>query len=85
MLFYKIDNLKINLNEKKQPQVLDLTSSQKFDSLSDQILQIAVEPITADLIMSKLQLDMDTLQNKLFELSLDGKITQDAMGFWLRL
>ena len=76
---------KIDEDEKQQQKILNVTPHEKIDSLSDQILQIAVVPITADLIMSKLQLDMDTLQNKLFELSLDGKITQDTMGFWLRL
>ncbi len=76
---------KVDSSENNQQQVLNFVSNSKIDSCSDQILQIAVMPVTADFIMSKLQLDMDTLQSKLFELSLDSKITQDAMGFWVRL
>ena len=55
-----------------------------FDDLSSQILQHAVVPVTGDLLLSKLKVDVDILQNKLFELSLDGKIAQDGMGFWKR-
>jgi DNA processing protein len=60
-------------------------SNGALDDLSSQILQYATVAITADLLMSKLQIDLHSLQNKLFELSLDGRIAQDAMGFWKRL
>lgn len=69
----------------KQQSVFIAASQEPVDQLALEILQCAVEPITADLIISKLNLDVDTLQNKLFELSLDGRIAQDAMGFWKRL
>lgn len=55
------------------------------DDVAQQILHIAVIPVTADVLLSKLGIDLDVLQNKLFELSLDGKIFQDAMGFWKRI
>lgn len=56
----------------------------EIDQISLQILQVASVPITIDLMLSRLQLDVDLLQNKLFELSLDGKIIQDELGFWKR-
>lgn len=59
--------------------------SENFDSVAVQILEVAADAITVDLMASKLQIDLHVLQNKLFELSLDGKIAQDAMGFWKRV
>jgi DNA processing protein len=56
----------------------------ELDQIALQILQVASTPITVDLMLSKLQLDVGILQNKLFELSLDGKIAQDELGFWKR-
>jgi predicted Rossmann fold nucleotide-binding protein DprA/Smf involved in DNA uptake len=60
-------------------------SVENFDPIEMQILQAAADAITVDLMLSRLQIDIETLQNKLFELSLDGKIAQDAMGFWKRV
>ncbi len=72
-------------DKKSQEQIfIPSASTQVIDDLSFQILQISVIPITADLILSKLKIDVETLQNKLFELSLNGKIVQDSMGFWKR-
>jgi DNA processing protein len=73
-------------DKKSQQKIFASPVSVAFvDDLSLQILHVAMVPITADLIISKLKIDVDTLQNKLFELSLDGKIAQDSMGFWKRL
>ncbi|MBP6892187.1 DNA-processing protein DprA [Candidatus Babeliales bacterium] len=74
------------VGEKKSQQKIFVQPVQAmpFDDLSNQILQQAVVPITGDLLLSKLQVDVNVLQNKLFELSLDGKIAQDGMGFWKR-
>ena len=68
-----------------QRKIFQVTVVDQADDLSRQILQCAVVPITADMLIAKLGLNMQTLQNKLFDLSLDGKISQDAMGFWKRL
>jgi DNA processing protein len=74
------------VGEKKSQQKIfaPATFVAPLDDLSMQILQQAVVPITGDLLLSKLQVDVNVLQNKLFELSLDGKIAQDGMGFWKR-
>jgi DNA processing protein len=55
------------------------------DELSTQILATCTSAISADYLVSKLNVDIMALQNKLFDLSLEGKIEQDAMGFWKRL
>ncbi len=74
----------LELHEKKLQQKI-FTPVMPVDDLSLQILQCAVVPITADLLLSKLSIDVGSLQTKLFELSLDGKIAQDGMGFWKRV
>lgn len=74
------------VSEKKSQQKMFIPAScnSSIDDLSAQILQCAVVPITGDKLITALQIDVETLQNKLFELSLDGKIAQDGMGFWKR-
>lgn len=51
-------------------------------SLEQLILSTLVIPISADHLMQKVNVDLMTLQSALFNLSLDGLIYQDGMGFW---
>lgn len=78
----------VSLQEKDQQKLFKPAIKTSLMSANDpialQILQVASMPITVDLMLSKLQIDIDILQNKLFEMSLDGKMAQDAMGFWKR-
>lgn len=76
--------LPVEIIQEKKLQKTIFAATGPCDDLSLQILHCAVSPITADLLLSKLQVDVDVLQTKLFELSLDGKIAQDGMGFWKR-
>lgn len=79
--FAHYDKASVPLQQKLfEPAVVD-----QSNDLARQILQCAVVPITADMLMTKLGVQMQILQNILFDLSLDGKISQDAMGFWKRL
>ena|SRR3990167_9566278 len=72
-------------SKKDQQSLFVPAKAEKLDEISRQILQTAFTPMTIDFMASKLQIDVHFLQNKLFELSLEGKIVQDAMGFWKRV
>lgn len=49
------------------------------------VLKFLASPLTADSLLSKMKISTTELQQILFDLSLDGKVEQDAMGFWKRL
>ncbi len=62
-----------------------ITEKIERNPIHEQILYHCVTAITADYLLSKMKIDMSSLQEALFFLSLEGKIEQDAMGFWKRL
>ena len=49
------------------------------------ILEITLIATSTETLLSKIDLSLDDLNLKLFNLSLDGKITQDMMGLWKRI
>ncbi len=51
-------------------------------SLEQLILGVLVAPMSSDRLMNKVNVDLTTLQATLFNLSLDGLVHQDGMGFW---
>lgn len=74
----------------------DMGSVQQVDSqlllpLSDgclnerSILEITLVATSTETLLSKIDLSLDDLMLKLFNLSLEGKITQDMMGLWKRI
>lgn len=68
------------LSSKRGPQ-----STDDLDAVKRHILQCVVVPVSADTLLGKLGIDLITLQNYLFDLSIEGKIAQDGMGFWKRV
>lgn len=54
-------------------------------SLQQRVLEVVVVPQTSDHLMQKLGIDIATLQSILLDMSMDGTIEQDGMGFWVRL
>ncbi len=55
------------------------------DPIDQQILQHTIIPVTMQDLMVKVEVEQGVLHEKLFSLSLDGKIEQDCMGLWKRL
>lgn len=53
--------------------------------VSDDLLHLIHKPVSTDALLSKVEYDADELNNKLFDLSLEGKIEQDMMGLWKRI
>jgi len=49
------------------------------------ILEITLVATSTETLLSKIDLSLDDLMLKLFNLSLEGKITQDMMGLWKRI
>lgn len=59
-----------------------IPSRYKQGSLEQSVLDLLVVPMSADHLMQKMDIDLITIQNVLFTLSLDGVVWQDGMGFW---
>lgn len=74
--------VKASINQDKS---LALGDALDLSDLSLAILHYTVTPVTAQALLTKVGVGIDLLQSKLFELSLDGKIAQDGMGFWKRV
>lgn len=51
-------------------------------SVEQLILDALVVPMSADSLLQKIKIDLFELQGVLFNLSLDGVIVQDEVGFW---
>lgn len=49
------------------------------------ILEVTLIPTSTETLVSKVDLSFDDLMVKLFDLNLQGKITQDMMGLWKRI
>lgn len=79
------DQSVVSINKSKTVSRVRPKSSDDFDGLKGQILQQVVVPVSADMLLGKLKIDLATLQGYLFDLSLEGKIAQDGMGFWKRV
>lgn len=56
----------------------------QYDHLEQLVLQHTVKPISVDDLLNKTGLEPSMLHDKLFSLSLDGKVEQNAMGLWQR-
>jgi DNA processing protein len=72
-------------SSRPQDQAPDLVEVLDLSDVSLAILHYTVVPVTAQALLTKVGVGIDLLQSKLFELSLDGKIAQDGMGFWKRV
>lgn len=59
-----------------------LRSRYQQGSLEQLVLDALVTPMSADYLIQKMDIDLETVQNVLFILSLDGAIWQNEMGFW---
>lgn len=57
----------------------------EVDQSQDSILEILKQPASTEVLLSKLSFSLEELQDKLFELSLEGKVQQDFMGVWKRI
>ncbi|MDP3788078.1 MAG: DNA-processing protein DprA [Candidatus Chromulinivorax sp.] len=49
------------------------------------ILEKLLQPRSTDELLSRLDIPLEDLMQKLFDLSLEGKISQDMMGLWKRI
>lgn len=54
----------------------------KQDSLEQLVLGVLVAPMSADYLMQKVNVDLSVLQSALFNLSLEGLVEQNEVGFW---
>ena len=79
--FVKID--KVQQLSIQQP--VTKVSQGSVNELDQQILRCMVMPVSIGDILLKISVEPQKLQEKLFELSLDGKIEQDCMGLWKRI
>ncbi len=73
------------LKSTTKSKMVDVAAYEGLDDLSRAIMHCTVTPITSQALLSKVEATLEVLQNKLFELSLEGKITQDGMGMWKRV
>lgn len=64
--------------KKKEPLIVG-------DEQDRLILQHTLAPITLQDLHSKSGIEQSVLHEKLFDLSLDGKVEQDCMGLWKRI
>ena len=55
-----------------------------MDKQASFILSSINMPLSLDNLSIKLNLDIEVLEEKLFDLELDGKIRQNMAGFWER-
>ncbi len=69
--------------EKKEKR-LEVTPKNNMDKQASFILSSINMPLSLDNLSIKLNLDIEVLQEKLFDLELDGKIRQNMAGFWER-
>lgn len=67
-----------------QKKVIASKVDNSFDAIEGLILQWATSPISIDDLLVKVGVTAPELHDKLFMLSLDGKIEQDCIGLWKR-
>ena len=60
-------------------------SIEKADSLADMILEKLLVARSTDDLLTMIDISLEDLMQKLFDLSLEGKISQDIMGLWKRI
>ncbi|MBI2353016.1 DNA-protecting protein DprA [Candidatus Dependentiae bacterium] len=72
------------IDARKMPEVVleESFADQFVDPINALILQHTLQAVTTDDLSRILSIDLDLLHEKLFHLSLDGKIEQDCMGLW---
>ncbi|MFC1894835.1 DNA-processing protein DprA [Candidatus Dependentiae bacterium] len=70
-----------NIKEKKEI-VKNTVSVAKPNSKDEQFLNFIQKPISLDDLSIKADIDLNTLQEKLFDLQLEGKVKQNIAGFW---
>lgn len=68
-----------------QPAAVVPTQMSIVEDCDDPLYAALREPATVDDLCDKVDWDVVRVQNRLFELQLDGKIEQDLSGFWRRL
>lgn len=77
-----------SLNEVKQLKEIDLErikTIDKYGDLSSNIQLLCLLPQTIDFLCNTLEKDLDTIQSKLIDLQLEGKIDQNIEGLWVSL
>ncbi len=83
--FEQFKSLKNNNDNHVQMKIDDIrpiSRLQRKDPLEQAIVMILSIPMSFDHLLSKTKADMMDLQSALFNLSLEGIILQDGMGFW---
>ena len=55
------------------------------DKINTQIILACRKPASIDDLLDQLSLDLDDLQGRLFDLQLDGHISQNFAGMWQSL
>lgn len=89
MLIHADDNGSKDKDQKKpkrvQPAIIACDVASVVDDVERAVLHYTVVPVTAETLLTNVGISLDVLQSKLFELSLDGKISQDGMGLWKRV
>jgi DNA processing protein len=71
-------------NEDKilKSEVEEIKVSKKALTQNDKILNVLDREMSLDELSLKLCMDLDDLQEKLFDLQLDGKVEQSLSGYW---
>ena len=91
----ELEGLHLSQLEFRQPKVVQksfipakrldpISNTTQYDEAEQLILQYTVQPVSIDDLLTKTHLTASILHDKLFSLSLDGKIEQNAMGLWQR-
>ena len=77
-------DLQSKQEKKSQKNIVASSVNDSVDEVERLILQYAIIPISIDDLLIKVGVTASVLHDKLFMLSLDGKIEQDCTGLWKR-
>ena len=75
---------KMDCDQTNEVQTVSDSHIPEYDEHQRLILQHTIVAISIDDLHAKLDIDHQLLHDKLFSMSLDGKIEQDCMGLWKR-
>lgn len=74
----------VKVGKNLQKKMITETLDDSVDEIERLILQWATVPVSIDDLLVKVGVAAPVLHDKLFMLSLDGKIEQDCTGLWMR-
>lgn len=75
-------DIKIKEDLEKKDKKIESKESKKTETQQDLILNLLEREMSLDELSLKLNIELFDLQEKLFDLQLDGKIKQNLAGYW---